>query len=161
MPIKQLPSKEQTKCLYSRCIMTKPFFACHKCDLDHVFKNTTLIESFHIWSFWNWHKLSALVWNLKLLKLAQTVSFGLEDDHHECRHPICINQISLTSVKVTGAIDILNGNEWHAPSYSNPLNLIATTITKLDIWTFVVLFHYCILLFSGDKVYYMHLAQSQ
>ena len=42
--------------IYQRCIMTRPFIACDKFNLDFVLKVTRIIESFDIWNFWNWHK---------------------------------------------------------------------------------------------------------
>ena len=41
--------------------MTRTYMACHKLDLDFVFKLTVIIESFYIWNFWKLHKMSALV----------------------------------------------------------------------------------------------------
>ena len=36
----------------------KTFISCHTFNL--LFKVTMIRESFHIWNFWKWHKLSAL-----------------------------------------------------------------------------------------------------
>ena len=69
--INQWPFKVKTWYLYPRCIMTRLFIACYKIDLDFVFKVTRIIESFHIWNLWRWHKKSFL---------------GLEDVYHDCRH---------------------------------------------------------------------------
>ena len=49
----------------------KPLIACHKIDLDLVSKVTRIINSFHIWNFLSWYKLSSL---------------GMEDFFQECRY---------------------------------------------------------------------------
>ena len=67
MSINEKPFKVETWCVYLRCIMIRPFVACHKYDLDLVFKVTTITESFHIWKtlkggtnchLWFWKILS-------------------------------------------------------------------------------------------------------
>ena len=101
--------------------MTRPFIACHKFDL--VSKVNKIIESFH---------------SLKLLNVAQTVSFGFERFssglyiHLLKNYPTFINHISLTCVKVIAAIDIF---QWKSMACTikfmyGTFNVIATTITK-------------------------------
>ena len=63
------PLTVQTWYLYPRCVIARPFIAYHSFDLDSVFKVNMIIESFNIWNFWKWHKLSAL---------------ALEDFRYEC-----------------------------------------------------------------------------
>ena len=91
MSINHLPFEVETWYLHPRCIMIRPLVAFHNFDLDLVFKVTMITESFDtgIGRFLSWLKIH-------LLKI----------------YPTYINQTSLTSVKVTIAIDIFNGNQW-------------------------------------------------
>ena len=69
---------------------------CHKFDLDLVFKVTMIIENFHIWNFWNWHKLLSLGWKYFIIRIYTSVKelpnihqpdqFDLRQGHSSSRH---------------------------------------------------------------------------
>ena len=77
----------------------KTFIVSYKFDL-RIFFVSTIIETFHSWNLWSF---------------AQTVIFGFrkffimtEDTSIENY----LTYVSLTSVKVTAAVEILNENQW-------------------------------------------------
>ena len=72
--------------------MTRRFIACHKFELDHVFRVTRIIENFDMWNLLRKYKLSSLGLGIFIrtedtsVKNYFTYLFGLCQDHSSNIH---------------------------------------------------------------------------
>ena len=84
--------------------MTRPFIECHKFDLGLVFKDTRIIEISFAFETLK-EARSVLFWFGRFLSRVQI--------HLLKNYPTYMNQIPLTSVKVTAlTMDIFHSNQW-------------------------------------------------